>query len=78
MFFTLQCWSSECTVTAGRLCFLTTGPATELKHMDPNLALQQLPTVFITKTAQLQGKKANPKLITATEPMKGRKEDVIW
>lgn len=51
-----------------RSCFLTTGSATELKHMDPNLALQQLPTVFITKTAQLQGRKANPKLTTATEP----------
>lgn len=57
-----------------RSCFLTTGSATELKHMDPNLALQQLPTVFITKTAQLQGRKANPKLTTATEPgREGRK-----
>lgn len=51
-----------------RSCLLTTGSATELKHMDPNLALQHLPTVFITKTAQLQGKKANPQLITAREP----------
>lgn len=43
-----------CAVIAGGSCFPTAGSAYELKHMDSELALQQFPVVFITKTVQLQ------------------------
>lgn len=41
----------------GDHAFLQLAQLTELKHMDSDLALQQFPTVFITKTAQLHSRK---------------------
>lgn len=43
--------------------------------MDSDLALQQFPILLITKH-DCRGKKTKTK--TATESVKGKKEDVVW
>lgn len=59
----------------GDRAFLELAQPTELKHMDSDLAPQQFSIVFINKTQHScrRGKKKKP----ATEPTKGKNEDVL-